>query len=1617
MKTKKNKQLLMTALALSILGTSSMAAVSNIAHAEEPVVPEPVKVQTLDDKSTTAAADVTATEFVKVDAGGTATIDFANSNTLTAGILVDAAETTMEFANVGADGIVINRNNTTDETTIGIKVTGDKTTAGAVHQTISESIKVNVKVDSEAANTTGGTYTLGTNGVLVEQGGSLTFAGAKTEINAENTTSGSAFGAKGVVLNSGSKNAPQSEVTFKDTNAKITAKGDAANGKSWSHTVGILNAYSTVNVENSTMDITADNISEENTYGSIGIRVLSDTGANLASVNLKDSTVNVEAKSATKAMGAFVSGNTLLDLENSKLNMDVAAADGDAYGIQVQYGGNVTSDADSAIAITATTAAGAAYGINATYYAGAYGNADLKGKVNIEVAGTEDTYGILADTSGGTGSNNATVTVNGDTTIVANIAEPTEDEETFSASYGVFAKQAGPVADTLGATGQASITLNGKNTITANLAVGAENGAKVTLNGTNILNGEVGAVTGGVVTINGDNTINGLVGADQAGSVRLQGTNTINAAIVDAVFADEGSAVSIDGTNKITGIISADADSSVTITGKTTIIGLEPFYEDNLPAIAIEANDNGTVSINGENTIKGSIIANDSVVSILGDSAIDGAIVAADSSMVMFGGKTNITGDILVDNKSDISLSGTTNINGDITASAASSIDIGGNTTLAKDKTLTVDADSNLEIKSGMLDVSAGNLVVEQAEAPVNKIAAEPKFATGELGALKASYKDFSGDEKAVERELDNKGTLVLTDVTTKTMTIDEFKEFRDSVLSQDSNGALKLDGVSITANNDGEDLTLTDVAEAGAYAGEQTVTVAGDTVDLTQGTKTAVVASIDASKVAGGKVTIDNNGGSNLTLVGGANGTELVKGAELAVTGNLNLGSAASETATSGTGTIDVEGKLSATNGAFDITGTIGDGVEVVGAELAVTGTVSATTNDLSVSQGKLTVSEAVDISTKDNGAINLAKGGVLNAAEIKADNNNGNAIKIDGASSVVADKLTVADSTVITVGSTDGGKGVASFKEVVGSGATFFADPAWNIEGADTIVGQQASVLHVGSMGTNGNTVDNHLIAGQNSLVVFGGENADSAYRTIANSSLAWGKDVTAAMAINKATIVDTTGSLVVDGTLTTTPTTAGNTVNFAEKSLLLVDVAGVGSGNDAITVGNGATVTVADSSKLMFTGMNNKDTVTVLAGDATAIADKEWADANVLTSSKLIKATKTDDTTYEFKSVKAKDIYGKMSDQVAGMVDSVVENGQLNPNSAQGGVKFISRATEDNLRGFSADQVASIVEGGAKMVAVGAVQGTTYDSSNTMVNFIQDRTGLVALNDENIKSQGELWAVPVYTRMNASGMSSGAFSTGYTSNMGGLIAGYDKRTADSTVGFAVGYLGGSASSEGDFARVDNKISSWNIGVYGSKVVADNTNLSGYINYLRSNNDLTQSIAAAMQMGQLKADVSADAFSAGVKLEKKIGNIVPHIGLNYTRVATGSYDINSTTDGKVFSGKDGSQNVFTIPLGVSYENLVKAKTTDGWNKRFVADASMIFAMGTLDATTNVTAVGVTTAANGMKTDVVDRFTFAGTIGFKADKKNFGMGLGYQLQASSKKTGHNIYANLNWKF
>lgn len=648
--------------------------------------------------------------------------------------------------------------------------------------------------------------------------------------------------------------------------------------------------------------------------------------------------------------------------------------------------------------------------------------------------------------------------------------------------------------------------------------------------------------------------------------------------------------------------------------------------------------------------------------------------------------------------------------------------------------------------------------------------------------------------------------------------------------------------------------------------------------------------------------------------------------------------------------------------------------------------GNALATSNTQYNLNGEVIVNDASTLKT--NGQVEVTDSITLVGGRLNAEKGSLNTDKLivdkigDLAGKVGAKKLELIPGSSLNIGD-DNGAGKLTVDEIKLNGGSILLDPVWR-EGT-TI--SDASGLAV----KNITTVDGKYIVGRNSVLSLGADLA-TAESVFAKTEQTWGENDVSAAAYIASTINVTNGSLIVDGSRVDYPTTAvaNGSVNFADKSLLMVD----GEKTKTTAAITGVTdATVADSSKLYIDNAKNGDTYKIIAG-----SEDGWKKENVISNNKLLKFNIEESATHDAYDVTA------YSDSVKEAYGSAIFAGDVYDAAIlAGGVaaEFVNSASDDHNNADDATK-ASALNSAAAMGELAGVEHGTYAASNLFTDAISEHMSLT--NEKEHDS--DIWAKYIHSKENVDGLAVAGADSKYDVNYNGIVVGADLyKNGKATVGAALSYVDGSIKGNTLAARTEDDATYYGASVYGG-IQNEDSAVIGDISYLHGKNDITQHNSGMT----LTADAKSDAFSIGVRAEKTlkagVGKFVPYAGIRYMHIGTGNYN---NSIGMSYDGDD--MNLWLLPVGVKYSADVKA---GGWTIRPIAEIGYVWNMGDRDATQTVSLNG---ASNGFGYDVADNGSYIGRFVVEAEKANVTYGLGYEYQKGDSVKANKWMANVNWSF
>ena len=856
------------------------------------------------------------------------------------------------------------------------------------------------------------------------------------------------------------------------------------------------------------------------------------------------------------------------------------------------------------------------------------------------------------------------------------------------------------------------------------------------------------------------------------------------------------------------------------------------------------------------------------------------------------------------------------------------------------------------------------------------------------------------------------------------------------------------------------------------ANGSTNTINVAGATLNTGNITTASGTKALDELNITSGSVNA--SGDVNITNVVLANGVlaahEAGGAAGTPGGGDITLGTL------SGQGSVVADKTLTVTNA---YTGVDTDALALQANELTTTA-FDSTKGDVVIKAAKWNANDATTLKgdtvvLTEAGTFTDAfamDGGALVAQNENADapatlTFNNDATFTNGAVAVADSiKMTGTDKT-LTVGTGDDTVGgtTLSAQHIDLNNGMLLVDPAW---------GLASSNVAVASMGTPTTPTADVIVngdvgVGQNSYLALGTADTGWLPGVVGNYTKGVGlsKDgVTAALGVYKGLTIGTGKALLVDGSLMDTATGTGpltdavtdadsNSATFTANSLLVVNGADddIAAGGAAISFATTGTLSVDAGAKLLVTDAVAGQTYTIVSNvnDPTTTGLAGWKNNGMTSTTDMISLDDavftpgSTDTTGTVTTAATRNdahtVFPNLSDGMANAVNDLYTGhagaaasdpnwDYADVNSADMGVRFLSRATDNRFLGMDKNAAAESIESAARIAFAGAVPQMTRMASDAGTNAVVNRLGFADPADgaQAMDAEGKivdrnttgfaLWIAPLWQSQHGWGLDAGNMDYGFNGNLGGVSLGADytfENAIRAGITFNIG--GGYAeSSGGDLSSTDNRMNFWGLGAYAGWNY-ENFGVMADVSYTSTWNDLKQDVDSRMGMGDLEADVQATAISAGLRaeylLQTSAMDIIPHIGVRYMSLNTWGYDVD-THGGTVLEGDSLHQDIWTFPIGVTFTK--DFALDSGWNFKPSLDFSVIPAAGDIKAKHDVHFTGLP-GTYEVETQMMDYLTWQGGVGLELANDNMSIGVNYTLQAGQHTTGHGVFGSFRYEF
>ena len=341
----------------------------------------------------------------------------------------------------------------------------------------------------------------------------------------------------------------------------------------------------------------------------------------------------------------------------------------------------------------------------------------------------------------------------------------------------------------------------------------------------------------------------------------------------------------------------------------------------------------------------------------------------------------------------------------------------------------------------------------------------------------------------------------------------------------------------------------------------------------------------------------------------------------------------------------------------------------------------------------------------------------------------------------------------------------------------------------------------------------------------------------------------------------------------------------------------------------------------------------------------------------------------------------------------MDAMHEASMNDVNAEDRATRFLSRMAAFGDYGVGSVKEATAIGNQAMaLAATSGVYNAALDASKLMNRSLDRRMTMTGSIER--KAGMNLWA-------DVLGGTSGADKlygdSGYDMDLYGAVLGADIVVpCGAVLGAAITVGKGDGNSEEAAMNVDNDVDFVGFSLYSNRR-AGNFNTKVDLGYIHTKSDLTAS-AFDMDIGE---EIKADAWTFGLGAEYiyQAGSfdVVPHIGVRWTRLDVDSYTGALKTDSD-------TMNIYTMPIGVGFSGHV---SMGSWQLAPMADISVVPSFGDDNATSKVRWGSV---SESIKTHVVDDAPVQMSFGVNAQNGNWTLGASYDLDVGGDERLNNTF-------
>lgn len=437
------------------------------------------------------------------------------------------------------------------------------------------------------------------------------------------------------------------------------------------------------------------------------------------------------------------------------------------------------------------------------------------------------------------------------------------------------------------------------------------------------------------------------------------------------------------------------------------------------------------------------------------------------------------------------------------------------------------------------------------------------------------------------------------------------------------------------------------------------------------------------------------------------------------------------------------------------------------------------------------------------------------------------------------------------------------------------------------------------------------------------------------------------------------------MVDASLKTVPANdpAAGSVTFAAGSVLVANVKNFKDGDTAITVDNGASITVAESSKAVVIAEAGQ-TFQLTSDDEVNKNYWNKAGDTLISANKLVSFNVGTDGKISTEAEDAEDVFAGLMQGAA-----LANAGAASDNEA---VKSYAEALLTDTTGKKSNaQIAREFDAAMNPAGTLGVFTTAKDRSTELRDAVRAHAGNGTANG--------LWVQVTGGKTKLKGISTGAQDLDLDTDAYGLAVGGEAAVQNITLGAA--FMGGSGKTENDSVAGKDDFNYYGFSLY-AKTQVQGIDLEGDLSAAWLKSDLTVGGAA-----DVDTDTTTAVYSLGIQAKKTFNlgvDVTPFIGMDVYHIKSDGFTTNHGV-----SIEDANATIVEFPIGAEVKKAFQ--TASGFSVAPSFSLAVVPTVGSKDIDSKVRFAGAESTYNYTFADDVK---VRSQLGIEAQKDNFTLGL-----------------------